>query len=473
MDELDMSWDDQTTKLTVKMSMPDGATLEQMNKVFLEWENFLAGYKEVERFISTVRGIDNSTIEIFFTEEAEMSIFPYVLKQKLETKAIETGGADTGIYGVGRGFNNSLGEGYKSCRIELKGYNYDQLVMYARNLKDSLLVNPRIQEVIVQTGSSWRGKPKYEFVMQLAPQKLAANSSSIQNVYNNLAFYSPEDINAGYHYTKNEAIPIVIREENKTNGSIWNFNNNILVANKDFLRLKDVGSIQKERTGSLIRKKNQQYSINVEYDFIGPYQLSNNVMEQNIEKLGKELPLGYSVANSNNYGLWNRSEKTQYGLLVLVIGVIYFICAILLESLTQPLVVIATIPISFIGLFLTFAIFKLKFDQGGYASMILLCGITVNSALYIINDYNNNRKANPAGSRLKHYMKAYNHKIIPILLTILSTILGMIPFLIGGQKEGFWFSLACGAIGGLIFSVLAIVIWLPLFMKLNVTKVME
>jgi hypothetical protein len=43
-------------------------------------------------------------------------------------------------------------------------------------------------------------------------------------------------------------------------------------------------------------------------------------------------------------------------------------------------------------------------------------------------------------------------------------------FLIGGQKEGFWFSLACGAIGGLIFSVLAIVVWVPLFMNLLVTQ---
>ncbi len=55
-------------------------------------------------------------------------------------------------------------------------------------------------------------------------------------------------------------------------------------------------------------------------------------------------------------------------------------------------------------------------------------------------------------SSLKTYLKAWNAKIIPIFLTIISTILGFTPFLVGTQKEGFWFPLAAGTIGGLIMS---------------------
>ncbi len=468
MDESSMDWDDQKTKLTVNVSMPDGATLEQMNNIFLNFENYLAAFPEIDRFVSRVNGINSSTLEITFKEEEENGIFPYVLKQQLENKAIETGGADFSIYGVGKGFSNALYSGGGNSRVELKGYNYDQLIAYAQRFKDSILLHPRINEVVIKTGSMWRSKPRYEFVMSLDPGLLAANNSSIQNVYNNLRFYSPGDIYAGSYYDGEEPLSIYINEEDKKASSIWHFKNNLLRAHGDYLRLNNVGNIIKERTGSLIKKVNQQYSINVEYDFIGPYQLSKRVLEQNIEKLEKELPLGYSVADGQyGYGWWNHKEKTQYWLLLLVVGIIYFICAILLESLVQPLAVIATIPISFIGVFLTFAIFKLKFDQGGYASMILLCGITVNSALYIINDYNNNKRSKNNKARLQHYIKAYNHKIIPILLTILSTVLGMVPFIIGGQHEGFWFSLACGSIGGLLFSVLAIVVWLPLFMNLG------
>lgn len=463
----DMSWEDNKTVLRVNISMPDGATLEQMNEVCLNFENYLAKFSEISRFVANVRSIEWASIDINFTEEAEMGSFPYVLKQELEIKAIETGSADFSIVGVGRGFNNSLYEGSKSCRIELTGYNFDQLKMYAKILKDTLLLQSRIKEVFIKTSSSRRSKPRYEYVMQLNLEQLTANNSSIYNVYGNLSFYNSGDVVAGSYYEGKENISVFLTEKTKTNSSIWYFKNNLLYGKKGYLRLKDVGDIGKERVGDNIIKRNQRYSINVEYDFIGPHTLSRMVLERNVENLKKELPLGYSVKQKRNYGWWNYKEPTQYWLLLLVIGIIYFICAILLESLVQPLTIILMIPISFIGVFLTFATFELKFDQGGYASMILLCGITVNSALYIINDYNNNRRNNKR-ERFGNYLKAYNHKITPIFLTVLSTMLGMVPFLLGGQVEGFWFSLAVGAIGGLFFSVLAIVVWLPLFMNLEV-----
>ena len=61
------------------------------------------------------------------------------------------------------------------------------------------------------------------------------------------------------------------------------------------------------------------------------------------------------------------------------------------------------------------------------------------------------------------YVKAWNSKIIPIFLTVVSTILGFIPFMVGDVKEGFWFPLAAGTIGGLVMSVIGIFFYLPIF----------
>ena len=63
----------------------------------------------------------------------------------------------------------------------------------------------------------------------------------------------------------------------------------------------------------------------------------------------------------------------------------------------------------------------------------------------------------------KAYLKAWNAKITPIFLTVVSTILGFIPFMVGTDKEAFWFPLAAGTIGGLIMSVIGIFLYLPLF----------
>lgn len=93
----------------------------------------------------------------------------------------------------------------------------------------------------------------------------------------------------------------------------------------------------------------------------------------------------------------------------------------------------------------------------------MLCGITVNASIYILNEYNSVRKRFPRLSPLRAYVKAWNTKVIPIFLTVTSTILGFVPFMAGMEKEGFWFPLAAGTIGGLIMSVIGVFIFLPVF----------
>ena len=57
-----------------------------------------------------------------------------------------------------------------------------------------------------------------------------------------------------------------------------------------------------------------------------------------------------------------------------------------------------------------------------------------------------------------------------MFLTVLSTILGLVPFLIDGGDEPFWFSFAVGSTGGLLFSLIALLLAMPAFMKLTVRK---
>jgi multidrug efflux pump subunit AcrB len=107
-------------------------------------------------------------------------------------------------------------------------------------------------------------------------------------------------------------------------------------------------------------------------------------------------------------------------------------------------------------LFLSFAVFDFYFDQGGYAAFILLGGLVVNSVVFILNDFNQlKRKTNRA------FMKVVAAKMKPIMLTVLSTCLGLLPFLIGGDNEVFWFALAVGTIGGLAVSLSFITFILP------------
>ena len=102
-------------------------------------------------------------------------------------------------------------------------------------------------------------------------------------------------------------------------------------------------------------------------------------------------------------------------------------------------------------------------DQGGFAAMILLCGITVNAAIYLLDEYGNIRERHPQTDSIRAYLKAWNVKIVPIMLTVLSTVLGFIPFILGEQKEAFWFPLAAGTIGGLVMSLVGVFVFLPIY----------
>jgi multidrug efflux pump subunit AcrB len=458
----DMNWDASRTRLYARGTMPDGSTIEQMNEVFIKLENFLAQFDEVELFTTHINNSDNAALEITFIPSEENGSFPYFLKNQLIHQVSQIGSADFSVYGVGQGFSNATYDGFRNNRIEFRGYNYDLMLEKAAAFKDTLLTNPRIQEVIVQTGSSWRGKPRYGFVMGLNPDRLEEVGASLSGVYNELLFQSPRETNVGYLPGSDGMIPVILREVETGTATVWDMHNNMLSSESASYRLKDVGFLNRERTGDMIRKENQEYRLMVEYDFIGPWELNRRVRDGFLKQVNEQLPVGFSVHDTSSWGQWRREEKSQYWLLLIVAVIVFILCAVLFESLRQPLAVIASIPVSFIGLFLTFAVFKINFDQGGYAAMILLSGLTVNATLYIVNDYNNLRKSNALQSPLTLFLKAYNHKIIPIILTILSTILGLLPFLIVGSDEGFWFSLAAGATGGLIFSLLTVVVWLPL-----------
>ena len=117
--------------------------------------------------------------------------------------------------------------------------------------------------------------------------------------------------------------------------------------------MKDFSSVSREVSDNTIRREDQQYVITVGYDFIGNYELGQLIQDRNVDETNSMLPLGYTAQTDIYTFSWNQ-QKTNYYLIFLVVLIIYFICAILLESFRQPFVVISLIPFSFIGVFVTF-----------------------------------------------------------------------------------------------------------------------
>ena len=106
--------------------------------------------------------------------------------------------------------------------------------------------------------------------------------------------------------------------------------------------------------------------------------------------------------------------------------------------------------------------------QGGYAALMLLCGLTANSGIYVLAAFRDNARCCSVRrlSGIEQYLKAFNQKFSAISLTLLSTILGLVPFLFS-QSNDFWFSFAVGVMGGLVTSLVAIIFVVPVFLNLQ------
>lgn len=448
------------SRLNVRIYMPDGAVIAQTNTIAKKVENYLSQFDEIENYFTYIYDIENARLEILFKSEHDDSGFPEFLKDELIAFASNIGGCDMSISGVGVGFSNKTNDAMRSSMLEIKGFNYETILRYAEEAKKKLLKNPRIQTVVVNTGRKrYRDKVRNEYVMALDNELLAKQNTSIYQTISNLNKLTFDDKMIASVLYNDEFTPVTLKSSQSKGTDIWGVKNELTKSSK----LKGIGTLSKEPSKGIIEKFNQEFKVAVEYDFIGSYGLGERILTGAIDTLNATLPMGFKAVEKN-IRPWNPKKKSQYWLVFLVIAIIYFICAIVLESLLQPLIVILMIPLSFIGVFLTFSIFELRFDQGGYASLLLLCGLLVNAALYIINDYNNLVKEKDKKNKIKNYVKAYNSKIIPVTLTILSTILGLIPFLVSSQEAPFWFALAAGTIGGLMFSIPVLIMYLPIFM---------
>ena len=450
----------QQTKLYVNARLPFGTTLQDANFVIGKVEEYLLGVKGLDKFVTNVNN-RTARIEITFGPAYENSSLPYQLKARLQARSIDLTGVAWSIYGVGRGF--SVG-GERSevpnFRVKMKGYNYDELGRQAETMAGKLLVNKRVQEVKTNQQIGWGREKTSEYVLEFEVPRLASAGISRSQVMQMLGDFSNPSAAAIRANYRQEKIPIFIKAEGAEGFSKFDMMEKALPLDTSrFLKVKDYASLSFEVSANEIHKEDRQYLRIVAFDYMGSYKFGARHRDQVVETMNRTMPVGYEVQANDRYFSFSKTER-DYGLLALLMVGIFFICAILFENLKQPLYIIFTIPISFIGLFLIFSLFDFSFDQGGYAAFVMLGGLVVNASIFVVNDLNN--------TSWKHYNRAVVRSVLgkaqPIILTILSTCFGLVPFLMEGENEVFWFALAIGTIGGLIFSIVAVFVCLPVFL---------
>lgn len=453
-------------QLDISAKFPKKMDISHTNFTIYQMENHISKYKnKIKRFTTIIPNSQAAYIQIQFPDSVKRTFFPIQLKFELISIARHLGGCSWSISGIDNNmFSNEIFEKNGDLRISLSGYNYDDLLQHALRLKDTLLLKyRRIPEVVINSRLSFRKEDNEIFSFNFNHEKMEKYQISSREFYNIISSNLAKDLQCGVVQNKNKTENIKISSVQSRTLDRWNIENmSFSLKNKNY-KLSEFTTLTKQQNPQNIVKENQQYKLFLQYNFLGPEYQGQRILHKELQKFKETLPLGYTAEDANQR--YHFLEKNNpYLLLGIIILILFFMTSILFNSLTQPIAILFIIPISYIGIFITFYHFNLKFDQGGFASFILLCGTTVNASIYIVNEYNRLIKKFPHKDKLNLYVKAWNHKIIPILLTILSTLLGFLPFIIGLEKENFWFPLAAGTTGGLLMSLIGIYFFLPLLL---------
>lgn len=460
--------DDGEKELHIMASMPVGGTAVQLNQKMVVIEELLKKHKEIKEFTTRING-RRGDIVVKFKKEAAKTSFPYQLENEAIGKMITIGGADWSTYGISeRGFSNSLNLQHRANRITVSGYNYDQLYRIAEDVADSMAQNKRVQDITIETPGF--ENQENEVYMQYNRENMERMKVSPYRVHDALSdMLAPQHI--GTYHSNDITADVTIRPTTTATFNLWHVRNEQINVDSVQMFVPDAMNVRQREAKNIIPKENQEYVLNIAFNVLGSYVFTSEYINNTIKNVNRILPVGYKCKTQQ----WRSSvtDGANYWLLLLVVVIVFFVCAIQFESLRLAWIIISVIPLSMIGIFITFCATGIKFGSGGFASMVLLIGIVVNSGIYIISQYrmsiaqmakSKNDKLIGYNEMTRCFIRAYNHKIIPVVLTIASTIMGLIPFFLNGKDEQFWFSFATGVTGGLLFSVPAMIFLMPIFM---------
>jgi hydrophobic/amphiphilic exporter-1 (mainly G- bacteria), HAE1 family len=176
-----------------------------------------------------------------------------------------------------------------------------------------------------------------------------------------------------------------------------------------------------------------------------------------------KLPKDYFWQIGGNYDKMIQTQRELTFALVLSLILVYMILASLFESFTQPFIILATVPMAAIGAIIALRLTNKPVGTGVLIGAIMLGGIVVNNAIVLVDRINFLRlKPEFFGDVRRVIVEASLDRLRPIMMTTLTTILGLIPMAIDkSESANLWSPLAITVIGGLTLSTVLTLFIIP------------
>ncbi|MFO7496344.1 MAG: efflux RND transporter permease subunit [Desulfobacterales bacterium] len=228
--------------------------------------------------------------------------------------------------------------------------------------------------------------------------------------------------------------------------------------------LRNIVATEAGRGPILIDRKDQQRRVTVNANIAGR-DLGSVASDAQTLLDGIPRPVGYDLIVAGNFEEQQKAFRELVISLVLALVLVYMVLACQYESLRDPLVVMFSVPLAVVGVLVTLFATGTTLNVQSYIGCIMLGGIVVNNAILLVDQ---------AGRQIRDGMvihqalvEAGRRRLRPILMTTLTTILGLLPLALGfGEGSDAQAPLARVVVGGLIGSTLITLVLIPVVYSL-------
>ncbi|WP_299494977.1 efflux RND transporter permease subunit [uncultured Shewanella sp.] len=338
--------------------------------------------------------------------------------------------------------------------IELSGYDIKQLTQTSQAMVEALSQDKRFVDVRTSLRT---GQP--ELSIRFDHARLAALNMDAPTVANRIAQRIGGTF-ASQYTIQDRKIDILVRSQLIERNSISDIDS--MLINPDSERpitLSAVADVSLTLGPSAINRLHQQrvalVSANIAYGNL------NQAVEQAKNIIAKQ-PLSNTI--QVRFGGQNEEMQTSFTslkmALLLAIILVYLVMASQFESLMHPLFILITIPMALAGSILGLYLTHTPLSVVVFIGLIMLAGIVVNNAIVLIDRINQLRSEGL--NKPQAIMQAAQSRLRPILMTTLTTTLGLLPMAIGmGDGSEVRAPMAISVIFGLLLSTLLTLIVLP------------
>ena len=345
--------------------------------------------------------------------------------------------------------------GASTVDIEIYGYDFETSDRVARDIQAKLLGGKEFSQVLLS-----RDEYIPEYQVDFDREKLAINGLNSTTAASYLSAAMNGSTQSFYREDGDE-YDIRVRYAPEFRTSIEDIENIIIYNNMGKgVRIKDLGTVIETLTPPSIQRKNRERLITVSGVVANGVALSDAVAATDAVLADTDIPSELSVEITGSY----EAQQDMFGdlimLLAMIIILVYIVMASQFESFMSPFVIMFSIPFAFVGVLLGLWVTGTPLGTMGMIGILILMGIVVKNGIVLI-DYTILMRER-GFSVAESSVIAAKSRLRPILMTTLTTVLGMIPMAIGqGEGSEMWRSLGMVVAWGLSISTLVTLVIIP------------